>query len=682
MSYNPFSHLNSFPWPDLPGFGLILRKEQYPFEFMSCNTDIDTQSDLWFCKDFGYCLMDVCKSERAFRKHITVETPRPPLVPAEKNNVLTTGRLRTREVSSRYKSPTPSTTPKGARRCPSPNLTRTASSPTSSSSSSHLVSKRAISVDRKRPSTPPSPLSPSTPVQDSSVDMHLASRRVASSRLPPDSLWPSTMRSLSVSFQSDTISIPVSKKEKPVVTNALSERTLRSSSNVAHKQVETSVSRKPTPERKRSPLKVGKNVADQSENSRPVDGLHTRLIDQHRWPSRTGGKLSSNSLNRSMDLGDKSVRNLSTPGPGFGLSSLRRTPSSDVIGKPLQKSSSDAARLLSTVESCRAGFGVSLVDDNSLHTSRLHKFPSTSLPERPKSANSVARSQSLPTRPPSPSKTSLISSSVTRGVSPSRNRPSTPPSRGISPSRIRASGISNQPTNPNSVLSFIADFKKGKKGSGYIEDAHQLRLLYNRYLQWRFANARSETVLYVQKVTAERTLFNVWSATLCLWDSVIRKRISLQQMKLELELNSVLNDQMPYLDDWALLEREHMTSLSGAVEDLEASTLRLPVTGVARADIDSLKVAICSAVDVMQAMGTSICSLLPRAESINSLVSELAVVAAREKAMLDACETLLASTTAMQVEEFSLRTHLIQIKEDLGRLSSQFWQSRHPYNPH
>uniref|UniRef100_A0A803QAW9 AUGMIN subunit 8 n=1 Tax=Cannabis sativa TaxID=3483 RepID=A0A803QAW9_CANSA len=601
MSFNPFSHLNSFPWPDLPGFGLILRKEQYPFEFMSCNTDIDTQSDLWFCKDFGYCLMDVCKSERAFRKHITVETPRPPLVPAEKNNVLTTGRLRTREVSS-----------------------------------------------RKRPSTPPSPLSPSTPVQDSSVDMHLASRRVASSRLPPDSLWPSTMRSLSVSFQSDTISIPVSKKEKPVVTNALSERTLRSSSNVAHKQVETSVSRKPTPERKRSPLKVGKNVADQSENSRPVDGLHTRLIDQHRWPSRTGGKLSSNSLNRSMDLGDKSARNLSTPGPGFGLSSLRRTPSSDVIGKPLQKSSSDAARLLSTVESCRAGFGVSLVDDNSLHTSRLHKFPSTSLPERPKSANSVARSQSLPTRPPSPSKTSLIASSVTRGVSPSRNRPSTPPSRGISPSRIRASGISNQPTNPNSVLSFIADFKKGKKGSGYIEDAHQLRLLYNRYLQWRFANARSETVLYVQKVTAERTLFNVWSATLSLWDSVIRKRISLQQMKLELELNSVLNDQMPYLDDWALLERDHMTSLSGAVEDLEASTLRLPVTGVARADIDSLKVAICSAVDVMQAMGTSICSLLPRAESINSLVSELAVVAAREKAMLDACETLLASTTAMQ----------------------------------
>jgi len=36
---------------------------------------------------------------------------------------------------------------------------------------------------------------------------------------------------------------------------------------------------------------------------------------------------------------------------------------------------------------------------------------------------------------------------------------------------------------------------------------------------------------------------------------------------------------MTYLDDWAVLERDHIDALSGAVEDLEASTLRLPVTG-------------------------------------------------------------------------------------------------------
>jgi len=53
------------------------------------------------------------------------------------------------------------------------------------------------------------------------------------------------------------------------------------------------------------------------------------------------------------------------------------------------------------------------------------------------------------------------------------------------------------------VLSFIADFKMGKKGTSYIEDAHQLRLLYNRYSQWRFANARAEAVLYLQNAIVE-----------------------------------------------------------------------------------------------------------------------------------------------------------------------------------
>lgn len=36
---------------------------------------------------------------------------------------------------------------------------------------------------------------------------------------------------------------------------------------------------------------------------------------------------------------------------------------------------------------------------------------------------------------------------------------------------------------------------------------------------------------------------------------------------------------MTYLDDWAVLERDHIDAVSKAVEDLEASTLRLPVTG-------------------------------------------------------------------------------------------------------
>ena len=42
----------------------------------------------------------------------------------------------------------------------------------------------------------------------------------------------------------------------------------------------------------------------------------------------------------------------------------------------------------------------------------------------------------------------------------------------------------------------------------------------------------------------QRTLLGVWNTTLNLWDSVIRKRINLQQLKLELKLISVMNDQV------------------------------------------------------------------------------------------------------------------------------------------
>lgn len=35
---------------------------------------------------------------------------------------------------------------------------------------------------------------------------------------------------------------------------------------------------------------------------------------------------------------------------------------------------------------------------------------------------------------------------------------------------------------------------------------------------------------------------------------------------------------MAYLDEWASLERDHDDAVSGAVEDLEANTLRLPIT--------------------------------------------------------------------------------------------------------
>lgn len=83
------------------------------------------------------------------------------------------------------------------------------------------------------------------------------------------------------------------------------------------------------------------------------------------------------------------------------------------------------------------------------------------------------------------------------------------PLRGHSPSRIRnaVSTISNNFVETPSVLSFAVDVRRGKVGENRIVDAHLLRLLYNRNLQWRFVNASTEAVLLVQKHNAEVRLF-------------------------------------------------------------------------------------------------------------------------------------------------------------------------------
>lgn len=409
--------------------------------------------------------MDIYKPEIGFGKQSsTAATTRPPLVSADNKNGITR-RSQTREVSSRYRSPTPLGA-RGPQRCPSPNARRT------SSTSIVCAPKRAISAERKRPSTPLSPPSPSpsTPILDTTADVLLVPRKMSSDKLPK-SLWPSTMRSLNVSFQSDNLAVPIGKREK-TVSHTLSDRTLRPSLNLA----------KSTPDRKRSPLK-GKNSADQLENSKPIDSLHARRVDQHRWPSRTSGKTST-SLNRS-DITDK-VNKTSVSHSRPVSPSVRRL-SLDGTIKPLQKSSSD-------ILSCRSS-----VDDGS---PRIRRTNSSSSSDRTLLMNAAARALSLPTpasRPPSPS--------VSRGISPSRSRVVAPSSRGTSPARLRPSSPSRQSQNSSSVFSFIADIKKGKKAANNIEDVHQLRLLYNRHLQWRYANARTNAALHSQKAKAEVCVF-------------------------------------------------------------------------------------------------------------------------------------------------------------------------------
>lgn len=496
-------------------------------------------------------------------------------------------------------------------------------------------------------------------------------------------------RSLSVSFQGESFTLQVSKA-KPAPS--------------------PSTVRKGTPERRKAATTTPGRGADQTENSKP--------LEHQRWPGRL---RQPGSMSRSVDftderkkLGGSVVRALqnymidnraSYNGKSTtDLANAKRERKPELTRVSTSAAGCDTAA--SDTESVSSGSTTSGAQEanaiayggggQAQRTPRGIVVPAKFWQE----TNNRLRRQAEPGSPvsknnglktPGPPKLIVpkkiaIDSPVsspkgvlnTRGqLSPIRGplRPASPsklgtpaassPLRGMSPSKARngvVCSLNSNLSNTPSILSFAADVRRGKIGENRVVDAHLLRLFYNRLLQWRFVNARADSSLSAQRLNAERSLHSAWINTSKLRESVRAKRTELQLLRQNLKLTGILRGQMTYLEKWADMDSDYNGSLLGAIGALRASTLRLPVVDVARADVQSVKDAICSAADVMQAMTSSICLLLSKVGEVNSLVTELASTNAKEQALLNQCKDLLSTIAAMQVTECSLRTHILQMQ--------------------
>ncbi|PIA33174.1 hypothetical protein AQUCO_04200141v1 [Aquilegia coerulea] len=641
------------------------------------------------------------------------QTPRPPLLPESTDNGrrdFTSRKPKSREVTSRYLSSSSSITSTSSTSTSSnssstsnfSNVSRRSATPLASRTpSSSTTIKRAQSVERRRPVTPrPSLQQQQQLLTDScSRPSNVGGVNVDGSVSVASKILFTSTRSLAVSFQGESFSLPISKT-KPVPPPL--------------------ILRKSTPERKRNgiiPARGGIG-GDQVENSKPVD--------QHRWPARTRSVVNVNPLSRSLDISSEKKR--FGVGVGVGSSNVVRALQQSMIDEgsrrsfdgrnvelvksiqfPIDIDSIDGSiasdLIASDTESVSSG-GSSGVHEWGGGLGRMRNVPPTprgiSVPARfwqetnsrmrrlhepgstlgmmatPKPNLTKRFSVESPALSPRSISSNRITASPLRGAvrpaSPSKLMvSSTPsPSRGmLSPSRTRnatAGSAAAQLSNMPSILSFVG---RGKIGENRIVDAHTLRLLYNRQLQWGFVNARGNAAMLVQRLTTEKNLYNAWITISVLRDSVTVKRIKLQFLRQNLKLISILKGQMTYLEECGLLDRELSSSLAGAIEALEASTLRLPIVGGARADIQNMKDAICSAVDVMQAMASSICSSLSKVVEVNNLAADLARVTRQEQALLDQCKDLLSTLAAMQVKESSLRTYILQLKRVPTSLTTQ-----------
>ncbi|CAK9261101.1 unnamed protein product [Sphagnum jensenii] len=269
---------------------------------------------------------------------------------------------------------------------------------------------------------------------------------------------------------------------------------------------------------------------------------------------------------------------------------------------------------------------------------------------------------SIPQFPTSPQPTKASSSPLRGLPSPQRSRP-------VSAATIAIAGTARN--LGGMIVNFGFDGRsRGKKALTQQEEAMLLRIYHNRWLQWRFVNARAEAVMSAQKSAAERSLYNVWLKTSELRKSVAMQRIKLQQARQAHKLWSILSKHAAHLDSWETLEEEHSSALTGAMEALEAAILRVPVTGGAKADVHAVGEALGSAVDVLNAVEVSVTSLSAKAESTDMLLSQLAETSAQERVLLEECGHLLSVAASLEVEERSLRTHLIQLECEKGRASA------------
>lgn len=202
-----------------------------------------------------------------------------------------------------------------------------------------------------------------------------------------------------------------------------------------------------------------------------------------------------------------------------------------------------------------------------------------------------------------------------------------------------------------------------KGGSIQQDDAHRLKLLHNHYLQWRFANAKAEACLSAQKKQSERLLYSLGVKISEMQDSVKGKRVEVGLLKEAKILSTILDTQIPYLDEWSALEEAYSTALLELTQGLQNISSRLPLTGNVKVDIKEINEAMNSALKVAESICLQVQGFVPKAEQVDVLISDLARVHSGEATLVEECGDLLSKTHLSQIEELSLRGQLMQFQK-------------------
>ncbi|XWS68585.1 hypothetical protein CRYUN_Cryun04dG0103100 [Craigia yunnanensis] len=223
----------------------------------------------------------------------------------------------------------------------------------------------------------------------------------------------------------------------------------------------------------------------------------------------------------------------------------------------------------------------------------------------------------------------------------------------------------------------LMDLFKSRKSSalqvdsGDVEGVHQLRLLHNRLRQWRYANAKADAVNKNINNQVENYMLSGWNSLMKLQYSVLQKKLKLQKEKLEIKMDFLFQSQMKALESWADMERQHLSAISMTKECLLSVVCKLPLIEGAKVDAQSASLALRHAFDLTASIKLMLTAFSPGTEKTVSLLSELAEVVAQEKLLLEECLEHFRMISILEIEDRSLMCYVIQLNSQLRQMQQQ-----------
>ncbi|XP_075485468.1 QWRF motif-containing protein 7 [Primulina tabacum] len=235
---------------------------------------------------------------------------------------------------------------------------------------------------------------------------------------------------------------------------------------------------------------------------------------------------------------------------------------------------------------------------------------------------------------------------------------------------------------PKSPANSEKSMKKGSKSGGvggllkYLrqkkvspvleEEYHHFSVMYNRLLQWRFANARAEPSMAAVKKTSQKKLFSGYARISIIRNVIEEKRSQIQKLKHEIKLNHILNSEMSLLNEWSRLEAKNAEAVVRVSRKMSAASVCLPLLHDSKADAMSLYDAMSKAVGVMDTIEATISGMHLQAEKACFILLELAVVLKQQKQLHEELgNTINAVAASLEVQEKSLRAHRIQLAKEV-----------------